>query len=71
MTRRSVVSREYKVMLRAERFEGPEAATRRAVGEFWADVARVVGELDIPTAASTAAGTSSANASTSRATTGR
>ena len=49
MTRRLVVSREYKVMLLPERFAGSEDDSRHAVDAFWADVGRVLEEIDVPT----------------------
>jgi hypothetical protein len=49
MTRRLVASREYKVMLLPERFAGSEDAARRTVDEFWADLGRVLDEIDVPT----------------------
>jgi hypothetical protein len=49
MTRQPVRSREYKVMLKPERFAGTEEESRRAVDEFWREVGRLLAELDIPT----------------------
>lgn len=49
MARRPVVSREYKVMLRPERFAGSDDDVQTAVGSFWADVGRVLADLDVPT----------------------
>ena len=49
MARQLVGSREYKVMLRPERFAGSDDEARRAVDAFWQDVGRVLAELDIPT----------------------
>jgi hypothetical protein len=49
MARRPVGSREYKVMLRPERFAGSEDEVRETVGSFWADVGRVLDGLDVPT----------------------
>ena len=49
MTRRPVGSREYKVMLKPERFEGTEDEIRLAVDDFWQTVGELLEELDIPT----------------------
>ena len=49
MTRERVGSREYKVMLRPERFAGSEDECRQAVEAFWADVGRALERLEIPT----------------------
>src|SRR5688500_1145403 len=37
-----VISREYKVMLRPQRFAGGEKALRRAAGAFWRDFGRAL-----------------------------
>src|SRR5262245_56246256 len=52
MTRRPVGSREYKVMLRPERFAGTEDEVRLVVDAFWQEVGELLAELDIPTAGS-------------------
>jgi len=49
MARELVRSREYKVMLLPERFAGAEDVARQAVDAFWADLERVLDEIDIPT----------------------
>jgi hypothetical protein len=49
MTRRPVGSREYKVMLKPERFGGTEDEARLAVDDFWQEVGQLLAELDIPT----------------------
>ncbi len=49
MTRQLVGSREYKVMLLPEKFAGSDDESRRAVDAFWADLCRLLAELDIPT----------------------
>lgn len=45
MGRQKVVSREYKIMLRADRFKGGGSAVRRAAGAFWRDLRREVRDL--------------------------
>ena len=49
MTRERVGSREYKVMLRPERFAGSEDECCQAVEAFWADVGHALERLEIPT----------------------
>lgn len=46
--RQHVTSREYKVMLRPDRFDGDEAQMRAKVDEFWAALATALEQLDIP-----------------------
>ncbi len=43
-----VTSREYKVMLRPELFNGDETAFAAAVGRFWADLGARLARIDIP-----------------------
>ena len=45
MERQKVVSREYKIMLRADRFTGGGPAVRRTAGAFWRDLRRGVHDL--------------------------
>jgi hypothetical protein len=52
MTRRPVGSREYKVMLKPERFDGTQDEVRLSVDAFWGEVGRLLEDLDIPTAGS-------------------
>ena len=47
-SRKHVTSREYKVMLLAQRFDGDEAAMRAQVGAFWKEVGQRLSELNIP-----------------------
>ncbi len=49
MPRQLVGSREYKVMLLPERFAGTDEEARRAVDAFWADLSRMLNDMDIPT----------------------
>jgi hypothetical protein len=44
MGRQDVKSREYKVMLRADRFAGPDDTVRARIAEFWADLGRALGD---------------------------
>jgi hypothetical protein len=44
MKRAPIVSREYKVMLRAEKFAGPEPALLAAAATFWNDFSRSIAE---------------------------
>jgi len=53
--RQDVTSREYKVMLRAGRFDGDEPAFRATVDLFWSDVSTALVALDIPVAGAFAA----------------
>jgi hypothetical protein len=46
MGRQEVKSREYKVMLRADRFGGPDDAVRARIAEFWADLGRALGDQE-------------------------
>jgi hypothetical protein len=46
--RQDVTSREYKVMLKASRFDGDDATMRSTVDAFWGDVAAALAPLDIP-----------------------
>ena len=46
--RQDVTSREYKVMLRAELFDGDDGAMRQVVDRFWSDVSAAMAPLDIP-----------------------
>jgi hypothetical protein len=45
MGRQKVVSREYKLMLRANRFAGDERALQSAARAFWRDLSRSVAEI--------------------------
>jgi hypothetical protein len=45
MERQNVVSREYKVMLRAGRFDGDAGAVRKAAAAFWHDLSASVDDL--------------------------
>lgn len=49
MTRQLVGSRDYKVMLRPEKFAGTGDESRWAVDAFWTDMRRILEGLDIPT----------------------
>jgi hypothetical protein len=42
MKARTVISREYKMMLRAERFVGTEQQVLIAAGQLWGEVARII-----------------------------
>jgi hypothetical protein len=46
--RQNVTSREYKVMLRANRFDGDEQQMRSLVDEFWTAVSGILDTLGIP-----------------------
>jgi hypothetical protein len=46
MGRQDVKSREYKVMLRADRFAGPDDTVRARIGEFWADLGLALGDRE-------------------------
>jgi hypothetical protein len=45
MRPQKVISREYKVMLRANRFGGDERALAKAAGAFWHDFTRAVSDI--------------------------
>jgi hypothetical protein len=45
MGRERVISREYKVMLRALRFAGDEATLLRCAGEFWRDFGQAINSI--------------------------
>src|SRR5262245_37834831 len=47
MPKPTVVSREYKVMLRAARFRGDEEALRRTTRAFWLEFRRAIGPVVI------------------------
>lgn len=49
MANPKVISREYKIMLRAERFSGDEAARCRTANRFWAEFRRAVSPVVINT----------------------
>ena len=49
MSRLDLRSREYKMMLRPERFAGDEDAVKRSCAEFWGDVGAALAKLEIPT----------------------
>jgi hypothetical protein len=49
MGKERVISREYKVMLRAPRFAGDEAALLRCAGEFWRDFEQAIGSVALDT----------------------
>lgn len=46
--RENVTSREYKVMLRAARFDGAEAEVRQVIDDFWSQVGAALAGMDIP-----------------------
>lgn len=45
MPKVNVCSREYKIMLKAERFAGDEQQVLRTAGEFWSDCAKTMGPV--------------------------
>lgn len=47
--RENVTSREYKVMLHAQRFDGDQAALQASIDEFWTDLSTALDGMDIPT----------------------
>jgi hypothetical protein len=49
MKRRRVTSREYKVMMRPERFMGQEAQLLQAAADFWRDFSGAIADLVIET----------------------